>query len=134
MKKLFALVLALLMLGSVACAEGVSLSWDDVAEQAASIEGEFKTFDEISIMIWIPDALEETELSDEDKEGGYIGYFMTEDQSAAVVVQYVDVNGMTLEDYQAAIAEDEGVTEIEAGTVNGLPALSYEYDGNGWEN
>ena len=131
MKKLFALVLALLMLGSIACAEGVSLSWDDVAEQAASIEGEFKTFDEISIMIWIPDALEETELSDEDKEGGYIGYFMTEDQSAAVAVQYVDVNGMTLEDYQAAIAEDEGVTEIEAGTVNGLPALSYEYDGNG---
>ena len=131
MKKLFALVLALLMLGSFACAEGVNLSWDDVAEQAATIEGEFKTFDEISVKIWIPDVLKESELSDEDREGGYIGYFMTDDQSAAVGVQYVDMNGMSLDDYQEAISEDEGVTEIERGTLNGFDALSYEYNGNG---
>ena len=73
MKKLIALVLALLMLGSVACAEDVNLSWDDVAEAANTIEGEFKTFDEISVKIWIPDVLKETELSDADREGGYSG-------------------------------------------------------------
>ena len=131
MKKLIALVLALLMLGSVACAEGVSLSWEEVSEAAASIAGEFKTFEEISVKIWIPEVLKETELSDEDKASGYIGYFMTDDQTAAVAVQYVDVNGTTLEDYQAMLAETEGVSEIEAGTVNGLPAVSYEYNGNG---
>ena len=131
MKKLLALVLALLMLVSVACAEEVSLSWENVAESAASIAGEFKTFEEISVKIWIPDVLKETELSDEDKENGFIGYFMTEDQTAAVAVQYVDMSGMTLEDYQANLAETEGVSGIEAGTVNGLPAVSYEYNGNG---
>ena len=131
MKKLIALVLALLMLGSVACAEGVSLSWDDVAEIAATMEGEFKTFEEISVKIWIPTALQQLELADEDKEAGFIGYFTNEDQSAAVAVQYVDVNGMSLEDYQAAVAATEGVTEVEPGTVNGLPAVSYEYNGNG---
>ena len=131
MKKLIALVLALLMLGSVACAEDVNLSWDDVAEAANTIEGEFKTFDEISVKIWIPDVLKETELSDADRERGYIGYFMTDDQSAAVAVQYVNMESMSLDDYQKTISEVEGVTDIEKGTVNGLDALSYEYNGNG---
>ncbi len=75
--------------------------------------------------------LKETELSDEDKENGFIGYFMTEDQTAAVAVQYVDMSGMTQEDCQAILAETEDVSGIEAGTENGLPAVSYEYNGNG---
>ena len=35
------------------------------------------------------------------------------------------MNGMSLEEYEAALKEDAEVSEIEAGTVNGLPALSY---------
>ena len=121
MKKLVVLILALCMLCSAAFA--ADLNWSDVEEAASQIAGEFKTFDEISVKIWIPDTLQAVELSDDDRENGYIGYFA--DENSAVAVQYVDMNGMSLEEYEAALKEDAEVSEIEAGTVNGLPALSY---------
>lgn len=132
MKKLFALTLALcLMLCSAALAN--ELVWAGEVEEAASqIDGEFQTFDEIAVKIWMPAVLQRVELSDEDKASGYIGYFMPEDQSAAIAVQYVDMDGTSLEDYKAKLIE-AGIDEasIEAGTVNGLDCLSYEYNGNG---
>ena len=121
MKKLVVLILALCMLCSAAFA--ADLNWSDVEEAASQIAGEFKTFDEISVKIWIPDTLQAVELSDDDRENGFIGYFA--DENSAVAVQYVDMNGMSLEEYEAALKEDAEVSEIEAGTVNGLPALSY---------
>ena len=118
MKKLVVLILALCMLCSAAFA--ADLNWSDVEEAASQIAGEFKTFDDISVKIWIPDVLKAVD-GVEDR----IGYYMTEDQSAAVSVQYLDMNGMTLEEYEAQLKEDAEVSEIEIGTVNGLPALSY---------
>jgi hypothetical protein len=121
MKKLVVLILALCMLCSVAFAN--ELTWASVEETASQIAGEFKTFDEISVKIWIPEVLQAVELSDEDRESGYIGYFASDD--AAVAVQYVNMEGMSLEEYEAQLKEDSEVSDIEAGTVNGLPALSY---------
>ena len=121
MKKLVVLILALCMLCSVAFAN--ELTWASVEEAASKIAGEFKTFDEISVKIWIPEVLQAVELSDEDRESGYIGYFASDD--AAVAVQYVNMEGMSLEEYEAQLKEDSEVSDIEAGTVNGLPALSY---------
>ena len=121
MKKLVVLILALCMLCSAAFA--ADLNWSDVEEAASQIAGEFKTFDEISVKIWIPDTLQAVELSDDDRENGYIGYFA--DENSAVAVQYVDMNGMSLEEYEAALKDDADVSELEFGTVNGLPALSY---------
>ena len=123
MKKLVVLILALCMLCSAAFA--ADLNWSDVEEAASQIAGEFKTFDEISVKIWIPDTLQAVELSDDDRENGYIGYFA--DENSAVAVQYVDMNGMSLEEYEAALKEDAEVSEIEAGTVNGLPCITYEF-------
>ena len=121
MKKLVVLILALCMLCSVAFAN--ELTWASVEEAASQFAGEFKTFDEISVKIWMPDVLQAVELGDEDREGGYIGYFAADD--AAVAVQYVNMEGMSLEEYEAQLKEDSEVSDIEAGTVNGLPALSY---------
>ena len=121
MKKLVVLILALCMLCSVAFAN--ELTWASVEEAASQNAGEFKTFDEISVKIWIPEVLQAVELSDEDRESGYIGYFASDD--AAVAVQYVNMEGMSLEEYEAQLKEDSEVSDIEAGTVNGLPALSY---------
>ena len=53
MKKLVVLILALCMLCSVASA--ADLNWADAEEAASQIAGEFKTFDEISVKIWIPE-------------------------------------------------------------------------------
>ena len=118
MKKLVVLILALCMLCSVASA--ADLNWADAEEAASKIAGEFKTFDEISVKIWIPDVLKAVDAGE-----NRIGYFMTEDESAAISVQYVDMNGMSLEEYEAALKDDADVSELEFGTVNGLPALSY---------
>ena len=125
MKKLFALMLALcLMVGCTALAEN-EISWEDVAPQveAAGIEGEFVTFDQIAAKVFIPAGMEAAELPDES----YIGYFASSDGDA-VAIQYVNVEGMELEQYKATLAETEGVSEIEAGTVNGLPCLTYAYN------
>ena len=125
MKKLFALMLALcMMLGTAALAD--ELVWEGtVAEAASQIEGEFHTFDEIAVKIWIPAVLKEAELTDEDKEKGQIGYFETEDKANAVGVQYVNMNGTSLDEYKAILLEN-GIEEntIEPGTVNGLDCLS----------
>ena len=121
MKKLVVLIMTLCLLCSVAFAD--ELTWSAVEESASQIAGEFKTFDEISVKIWIPEVLQAVELSDEDREAGYIGYFANDD--AAVAVMYVNMEGMSLEEYEAQLKEMEDVSDIEAGTVNGLPALSY---------
>lgn len=73
--------------------------------------------------------LNAVELTDEDKESGYIAYFMPEDESAALAVMYVDANGMTLEEYKALLP-DAGATEIEDVIVNGMPAITYVLEEN----
>ena len=131
MKKIFALMLALcLMLGCTALADN-EITWEQVAPmlEAANVTGDFVTFDEIAVKVFVPTGANAVELSDEDKANGYIGYF-TDESGDAIAVQYVNVDGMSLEDYKASLEGTEGVTELEAGTVNGLPCLSYEYNGN----
>ena len=135
MKKLFALALALCLLcGCTALADN-EITWDQVSPQleAAGVTGDFVTFDEIAVKVFIPTGAKAAELSDEDKANGYIGYF-TDESGDAIAVQYVNVDGMSLEDYKASLEGTEGVTELEAGTVNGLPCVSYEVPENGTIN
>lgn len=103
------------------------LNWEDVAEavEEAGWEGDFVSFDEIAVKMYVPDALQMTELTDEDRESGYIAYFMTEDESAAVSVMYVDADGMELEEYQTYLEGEADVDEVEAGILNGVPVLTY---------
>lgn len=129
MKKILCVVLILcLMLTAALAEEAVALNWEDVVPilEAGNVTGQFYTFDEISIKIWLPDGMVPVELTDEDKEAGYIGYFMPEDESAQMAVMYVDINGMSLEDYAKHLAAEDGVTEIEIGTVNGFPCITYK--------
>ena len=130
MKKLFALMLALcLMLGCTALADA-EITWEQVAPMMEQIglTGEFVTFDEIAVKLFVPTGMNAVELSDEDRANGYIGYFAAE-EGDAIAVQYVDVNGMDLAEYAAQLAETDA-TGIETGTVNGLPCISYEYGTN----
>lgn len=133
MKKLTAILVVLAMCLSMIPAVFAenAISWADVEAVVAenNWEGEFKTFEEIAVQIWIPAVLQDCELSEEDAEAGYIGYYMTEDESAAVGVQYVNSDGMSLEDYTAFVTENGG-TEIEVGTVNELPCVTYVLEEN----
>ena len=129
MKKLACLVLALCLVMSVSLAEeAAELTWDMFAPilEAGNVTGQFYAFDEVNVLIWLPDGMDPVELTDEDKAEGYIGYFAPEDDSAAVSIVYVDIDGASLEEYAAYLANEADTTEVELGTVNGLPCVSYK--------
>ena len=140
MKKGIALVMAAMMAaGSMgtACFAGeteapvTELKWSDVEGylDQLGIEGDFVSFDEVAMKMWLPDNMKEVELTDEDKESGFIGYFESTDDSdedAAVSVVYVNLDGMDISEYADQLAEMDGVSDIEPGIVNGLPCVSYE--------
>ena len=137
MKKLFALILAALMVlgcAAVASAEQeqtLELNWEEYAaeieaseEAKATLAGDFVTIEEIALKLYIPAAFEQVELTDEDREAGYIAYFaMGEDMG--IGIQYVDADGMSLEEYAQLLTEDS--IECTNAVVNGLPALAYSF-------
>ena len=141
MKKLFALILATLMIlgctavASAEQAQTLELNWEDFEAEIESSEemkaawsGDFVTMDEIAMKLYIPASFEQVELTDEDREAGYIAYFaMGED--AGIGIQYVDAGGMSLEEYAKALTEEYGY-ECTNAVVNGLPALAYSFTEN----
>ena len=73
MKKLFALVLTLCMLcGCAAMAEN-DINWEDVAPllEESGVTGDFYTFDDVDVEIFVPAGMISEELPDDS----YIGYF-----------------------------------------------------------
>jgi len=128
LKKFLCVLLMLCLLVPAALSEEAALKWEDVEPvlEAANLTGEFYTFDEIAIKIWLPEGMLPVELTEEDKEKGYIGYFMPEDQSAQMAVVYVNTDGMSLDEYAQSLSSDGDVTEVEKATVNGFPCVSYK--------
>lgn len=132
MKKIVSLTLVIaMMLLCAVSAFATEVNWDTIQEQSPETvdRGEFVTFDEIAVKMWVPTVLTAVELTEEDLDEGYIAYFMTEDESAAVSVMYVDVDGMSLEEYKEALP-DYGATQIEDVVINGLPAITYVLEEN----
>ena len=129
MKKIVCVLMALcLMLTATAAMAEATLNWSDFEPilSESGVNGEFVTFDQVAVKIWIPEGMNAAELAQEDIDKGFIAYFMPEDQSAALSVVYVDTDSMTLEEFGENLANMEGVTEIEYGTVNGLPCVTYQ--------
>ena len=134
MKKLVAIILTLAMLLCAGAAlateaeqtETIVINWADLQEQGAETiaQGDFVTFDEIALKMWVPTIFEALELTDDDKAQGYIGYYQVADGSAAIAVVYADLGGMTLEEYKAQLTEI-GAAEIEDVIINGTEAVSY---------
>ncbi len=132
MKKIVALILTIAMMlcaGAAFATEAggaIEINWADIEAQAAETvaQGEFVAFDEIAVKMWMPTALAAVELTDEDREQGYIGYYQPEDGSAAIAVMYVDAGGMTLEAYKEQLTQI-GATEMEDVVINGMEAVSY---------
>ena len=114
MKKLFAVMLVIcLLLGSAALAETIpEVNWEDYfAAAVAGIPGDFVTFDEIAVKIWLPAQLQAVELTEEDRAEGYIGYYTEDTDNATVAIVYVDTDGKTIEEYASLLEQTEGVTE-----------------------
>lgn len=126
MKKLFALALALCLLcGCTALAEN-EITWEQVAPMVEEneIAGQWYTFEQVAVKIFIPDGMTPVESSDEN----VIAYFASEDGDA-VCVNYVNMEGMDLATYAAALPE-VGATGIETGILNGFECVTYEVPAN----
>ena len=129
MKKLFALtmVLALCLCSFAALAEApAELNWSDFQAITDSVEGDFYSFSDYNLQIWVPGYFQEGEIGDEEATAGIIGYMTTPDGAYSMVIQDVDVNGMSIDEYADALAQVEGVSGIEKMTVNGLAAVGYD--------
>ena len=127
MKKIVALILAMCLLTGFALAEAVEINWEDVEGSVAEagIEGDFADIADLGIRMFVPSVFQEVELSEAEIGGGYIFLMSTEDQSANVAAYYVSADGMTLEDFGAALSE-AGAEDVELVTVNGIPVVTYE--------
>ena len=137
MKNYVFIVLAVLLLTfSAAFAQETEtvqeINWEDIAPmvEESGLEGEFYTVGEFGIAMWIPVQFHETELTEEDIDNGYVSYLVTDDESNAVAIICIDGGGMTLEDYMSYLEGEEDVSGVEYGLVNGIEAVSYDYDGN----
>ena len=90
------------------------------------LEGDFVTFDEVGLMMWLPDILSPGILPEEQPNPElFLGYFTTDDESAyaSAVYQPADV---TLEDYKELLESMEGMIEdVEDFVINGLPFICY---------
>lgn len=137
MKKFVAVLLAAMLLTmsmgafaeEAAPAAPAEINWADFEAQITESgwTGEFVTFDEIALQMFMPSVFKAVELTEEEKtEQGYICYFTTEDKSAQIAVNYVDVDGMTLEAYKEYLPTVDA-TDVEEVIVNGLPAISYTH-------
>lgn len=131
MKKILCVALMLCLMMTAALAETPSLNWEDVepALQAGGVTGQFYTFENIAVKIWMPEDFAPVELTEEDTDKGVIACFAPDDQSGTVTVVYVDFDGGSLEDYAAYLATEPDVTEVEMATVNGLPCVTYRMPG-----
>ena len=127
-----AVMLAVGSFSGAACAEEtLEVNWSEIEAhvEEAGLEGSFVEFEEAGYTVWLPDVFEEDELTDEDKEEGYIGYYVTEDESAVVAVMHVEW-GLSLEDYKEYLAGEETVSELEDVILNGVPCVSYDMEEN----
>ncbi len=130
MKKLFALILALaLMLSAMPVfateTQVTEINWSDVEVLADMVEGEFVTLENIGLKLWIPADFKPMELTEEQAGVGMLAIYATEGDTAAVSVQYVESNGLTMDEFINQMMENGGA-EPEQVLINGLEGVGYD--------
>ena len=102
-----------------------------------NLDGRFVTFNEIDAKVWLPDLYEECELTEEDLEDGYIGYYMTEEpedngEYCIVDMVYWDAGCASAEEYRDALLE-WGYDTAELVELNGYEAVMYSSEEDGYD-
>jgi len=130
MKKLFALVLSLCLLCSVAMAETAvkELNWADVEAKAAELGGDFVEFESIGYKMYIPAGFQSVDVPEEAANAG-VAALLT-NGTVNFSVSLISLEDMTPENYFAALQE-AGATDIELGRINGIEAVTYMLPANG---
>ena len=132
MKKLFIVMLALCLFVVPAMAqtqdEPMEMNWEDLEESfvKTGYSGAFWDFPSLGISMMIPGGLDQTELSQEAVDRGFVDIFATEDESVAIMISYRDLGCETLADVEELVLENlEGAYIIGYYKLNGLGALMF---------
>ena len=110
------------------------LNYSDIEETLYELEdrgitGDFVYFD-MGLMIWLPDILKESRLSEKDIEEGYVGYYVSEDEETILAVTYHEDLVKDLAELEKAIKKRmEEVSDVTSVRINGIDGLSYYYEG-----
>ena len=128
MKKLFALMLALCLLCSVALAEEevVEINWTDVQNDELEAKGQFQQIeipDTAKLVYWIPSNLAAYDVSQIAAEVAPVAAFATEDMTYTVSVYALNVT--SLEEYLTSL-EGNGTANFKNVTLNGFSAIAAE--------
>ena len=126
MKKMFALVLSLCLLCSIAMAESTSptVNWSDFEDKAVEIGGKLQGFSEVGVdyMMFVPDGFEAVEVPADAAEAGVLA-ILTNGTLTFSVSKY-SIEGMTGEQFIESLKEANAI-QIEAGILNGKESVSY---------
>jgi hypothetical protein len=151
MKKLTAVIMALCMLftsvavfaeddaeykakdNMVANSAERQLNWKDFSsdEEYENLipKGEFTTFKKIGVKIWMPKMLKPTELSNEEKKAGYIGYFQLEDNedyAVGVTLTEMSTRCKNAAELLKLLGKVNGISNRKLVVVNGITGVSYD--------
>ena len=102
MKNLLILVLAFCLISIPAMAQTQEnptvANWEDLEEDfiATGYSGTFYTLNDYGIQLLIPGGLEPVELSEEQREDGFVAIFATDDGSIFIAVTFRDLECETL--------------------------------------
>jgi len=126
MKKLFALVLSLCLLCSIAMAESTvpTVNWSDVEDKAAEIGGKLQGFSEVGVdyMMFVPDGFQVVEVPADVAEAGVLA--ILSNGTLTFSVSKYSIEGMTGEQFIESLNEAKAY-QIEAGILNGKESVSY---------
>lgn len=137
MKKLLIVFLALCLFVLPVMAqtqdEPQEITWEELEESFAETGygSSFWNIPSLGIQILIPDGLDQTDLSQEQIDDGFVEIFATEDRSVAVLLSYRDLGCETLADVEELVLENiEDAQILGYFVINGLDALMFLNPGN----
>ncbi len=131
MKKLFALMLALCLMCSC-CAfaeEAKEFNWEEVEAISTLHEGSFQAIADTGLIMYVPDSFVAADLTEEMIAQGNF-FLLKDDNNYRVSAMLQSLGNMTLSDFVAEQLK-AGANEMEEVAVNGIPAMSFEFEVNG---
>ena len=128
MKKVFALLVCLMLLCSVSLAEEtVELNWTDFDSEEIQGIGSFQQIEipgQPAIVYWIPSVMASVDVSAMEGPFKPTVLYATEDQEYSVMIFSFEVAG--LEEYAAMMESEGGGSNFNNLKINGVDCISYE--------
>ena len=130
MKKLFALVLALCLLCSLAMAETetettvATISWSDYEDKAVEIGGKLQGFSEFGIdyMMFVPDGFDFVEVPADAAEAGVLA--ILSNGTLTFSVSKYSVEGMSRDEFIESLNQAKAF-QIDVGIINDIECFTY---------